>query len=93
MFTGTAACIGTKVIHEYRLVGKIHQVFRVVEQRLYQHPEQADENRHLHDERAQAADRVHAALAVQAHGFLRHALPVAGVAFLDFPNFGLQPGH
>ena len=76
-----------------QLVRKIHQVFRVVEQRLYQHPEQPDENRHLHDERPQAAYRVHAALPVQPHRFLRYALPVPGVPFLYLAHLGLQPGH
>ena len=76
-----------------QLVGKIDQVFRVVEQGENEDPEQADQDGHLNDQRAQAADGVHAALAVQPHGFLGDPLAVALVALLDLADPGLHPGH
>ena len=76
-----------------QLVGQVDQVLRVVEQGLNQHPEKADENRHLHNERAEAADGINAAFPVQLHRFLGYALPVAGIAFLDLPHPGLKAGH
>ena len=76
-----------------QLVGKVDQILRVVEQRLDQHPEQPNQNGHLHNQRPQAAYRADAAFPVQLHRFLRYALPVAGVPFLDLPHPRLQPGH
>ncbi len=76
-----------------QLVRKVHQVFRIVEQRQNQHSEQADEYGHLHDQRPQAADGVDSALPIQRHGFLGDALPVAGVALLYLPHPGLQARH
>ena len=76
-----------------QLVGKIDQVFRVVEQGEDEHPEQADQDGHLDDQRAQAADGVHAAFAVQSHRLLGYPLAVPLVALLDFPDPGLQAGH
>ena len=76
-----------------QLVGKVHQVFRVVEQGQNEHPEEADEDGHLHDERAEAADGVDPALPVQGHGLLGDALAVAGVAFLYLAHLGLEAGH
>ena len=75
------------------LIGKIDQVFRVVEQGQDEHPEQSDQDGHLDDQRAQAADGVHAALAVQPHGFLRNSLAVPFVALLDLANPGLHRRH
>ena len=76
-----------------QLVGKIDQVFRVVEQGEDQHPKQANQNGHLDDQRAEAADGVDAALAVQSHRLLRDPLAVALVALLDFPDPRLHSGH
>ena len=82
-----------KVDPRVQLVGKVDQVFRVVEQREDQHPEQADQDGHLDDQRAQAANGVDAALAVQPHGLLGNPLAVALVALLDFADPRLHGGH
>lgn len=82
-----------KAYPRIQFVRKVDQILRIVEQRLDQHSEQPNEDRHLHYQRAQASDRVDAAFPIQAHRFLGHALPVSRVPLLDFPDFGLQPGH
>ena len=76
-----------------QFVRKIDQVLRVVEQRLYQHPEETDQDRHLDYQRTEASYRVDSAFPIQAHRFLGYALPVSGVPFLDIPDLWLQPGH
>ena len=76
-----------------QLVGKVHQVFRVVEQGEDEDPEQADQDRHLNDQRPQAADGVDTALAVQPHGFLGDPLAVALVPLLDLADPGLHRRH
>ena len=76
-----------------QLVGKVDQVFRVVEQSEDQHPEQADKDGHLDDQWAQAANGVDAALAVKPHGLLGDPLAVALVALLDFPDSRLHGSH
>ena len=76
-----------------QLVGKVYQIFRVVEQRQDQHPEQPDENGHLHYQRPQASYRVDSALPVQRHRLLGNTLSVSGVALLYLPYLGLQTRH
>ena len=82
-----------KVDPRVQLVGKVDQVFRVVEQGEDQHPEQADEDGHLNNQRAQAANGVDTALAVQPHGLLGDPLAVALVPLLDFPDSRLHGSH
>jgi hypothetical protein len=72
---------------------KPYQVIGAGEQSLNQHPEQADENGQLDDERPQAAHRADAGLPVEPHGLLRGPRPVAAVALLNLPHFGLQRRH
>ena len=76
-----------------QLVREIDQVFRIVEQRLDQHPEETDQDGHLDDQRSKAAYRVYPAFAVQPHRFLGYALPVASISLLNLPYLWLQPGH
>ncbi len=82
-----------KVDPRVQFVGKIYQVFRVVEQGKNQDAEQADQDRHLDDQWAQTADGIDAALAIQPHGLLGDSLTVTLVALLDLADPGLHPGH
>ena len=69
------------------------QVLGLGEQCLHEDAEQANQDGHLDNERAEAADGTDTGLPVEAHCFLRNAGPVAAVAFLNFPHPGLQFAH
>ena len=76
-----------------QLVGKPHKVVGLGEHCLDQHPEQPDQDGHLHNQRAQAADGVDTSFPVHAHGFLRHSRPVVAVALLEFLHPRLESTH
>ena len=76
-----------------QLARQINQVFRVVEQRLYQHAEQPDQYGHLYDQRPQTTDGAHPGFPIQPHGLLGNPRPIAGVTLLYLPNPRLQPRH
>ena len=61
--------------------------------RLDQHPEQAEQDRHLDDQGPQASHGVDARLAVEAHGFLGNALPIPAVTVLYLAHLWLQVHH
>ena len=75
------------------LVRQIDQMLRGGVKGLHQDAEQPDEDGHLHNQGAEAADGTDAGLPVEAHGFLGNAGAVAAVAFLNFPHSGLQFAH
>jgi len=76
-----------------QLFGQVNQVFRLGEQGLNQDPEETDKDGKLHYQRAEAANRAYAGFAVELHGFLGNAGPVAAVTFLDLAHAGLQFAH
>ncbi len=69
------------------------QVVGAGEHDLDQHPEQADQDGHLDDHWAQAAEGAHPGLPVQAHGLLGNSGPVPGVPVLNLLQLGLQRTH
>ncbi len=76
-----------------QLVGKANKVVGLGEHRLDQHPEQPDEDGHLHHQRPETADGVDAGLPVHAHGLLGHPCPVVAVTLLDFLHPWLKVAH
>ena len=72
---------------------KLDHFVRRSEQRPHEDLEQANQDGHLDNERAEAADGTDAGLPVETHRFLGNAGPVAAVAFLNFPHPGLQFAH
>lgn len=72
---------------------KLYHFVRRSEQRTNEDAEKADEDGHLDNEGAEAADRTDAGLPVEPHRFLGNAGAVAAVAFLNFPHSGLQFAH
>ena len=75
------------------LLRQSHQLVRRAKQGLNQHPEQAEQDGHLHNHGPQAADRAYSGILVDPHGLLGHPGPVVLIALLRGLHFGLKSAH